>query len=146
MSERSTKYAPLFLILTLGLLWVFDTIVGVRVHVVQYLFVGAAMCLFYLLELSLGEHIGFVAAYFAAGGAVVGLTMMYTTAVLGALVRGATVGAAMGGLYAYLLALLSLERYALLAGSIGLFAMLAFTMYMTRWVEWDRVTSPGAGG
>jgi inner membrane protein len=97
------------------------------------------MCLFYLLVLSFSEHIGFVGAYVVAGGGVVALTAGYTKAVLGSIARGATIGGAMGALYAYLLALLSLERYALLAGSIGLFAILATVMYLTRWVDWNRV-------
>jgi inner membrane protein len=142
MSERSTKYAPLFLTLTFGLFWLVDTLVGVRVHPIQYLLVGAAMCLFYLLELSLSEHVGFLGAYFAAACGIVGLTTMYTKTVLGSSVRGGIVGGAMGGLYGYLLALLSLERYALLAGSLGLFAALGLVMYLTRWVDWDRVVRP----
>lgn len=139
MSERSTKYAPLFLALTFGILWLFDTLAGARVHPIQYLLVGAGMCLFYLLVLSFSEHIGFVGAYTVAAGAVVALTAMYTKAVLGSIARGATIGGAMAGLYTYLLALLSLERYALVAGSLGLFAVLATVMYLTRWVDWDGV-------
>ncbi len=139
MSERSTKYAPLFLLLTFGTLWLFDTMTGVRVHAMQYLLVGAGMCLFYLLELSLSELIGFLSAYAAASAGVVGLVGTYAKAVLGSTMRGAAVGGAVAGLYAYLLALLSLEKYALLAGSLGLFVALAAAMYLTRWVDWDRV-------
>lgn len=143
MSERSTKYAPLFLTFTFGLLWLFDTLTGVRVHPIQYLLIGGAVCLFYLLELSLGEHVGFVGAYAIAACAVMGLTALYTKAVLASTARGAMVGGAMGGLYAYLLALLSLERYALLAGSLGLFAALAVVMYLTRWIDWDQLVRTG---
>ncbi len=140
MSERSTKYAPLFLSLTFGLLWLFDTLVGVRVHPIQYLLVGAAMCMFYLLELSLSEHIGFIGAYAVATSSVVVLIGAYTKAVLRSAGRGARMGAALGGLYSYLLALLTLERYALLAGSMGLFLLLAAVMYLTRWVDWHEVS------
>lgn len=139
MSERSTKYAPLFLFLTFGVLWLFDTMTGVRVHPMQYLLVGAGMCMFYLLELSLGEHIGFLNAYVAASAAVVGLVGTYARTVLGSTMRGAALGGVVAALYAYLLVLLSLERYALLAGSLGLFVALAAVMYLTRWVDWDRV-------
>ena len=140
MSERSTKYAPLFLSLTFGLLWLFDTLVGLRVHPIQYLLVGAAMCMFYLLELSLSEHIGFIGAYAVAASSVAVLIAAYTTAVLRSAGRGVRMGAALGGLYSYLLALLTLERYALLAGSLGLFLVLAAVMYLTRWVDWDEVS------
>ena len=142
MSERSTKYAPLFLALTFGLLWLFDTLIGVRVHPIQYVLVGAAMCMFYLLELSLSEHIGFIGAYAVAAGSIVILIAAYTKVVLRSIGRGLRVGGALGLLYSYLLALLTLERYALLAGSLGLFLALAAVMYLTRWVDWDRVSYP----
>jgi inner membrane protein len=138
MSERSTKYAALFLTLTFGLLWLFDARIGVRVHPVQYLLVGAAMCLFYLLELSLSEHMGFTGAYTVAALAVAGLVAAYAVAILKSTRYGAMVGGALGLLYAYLFALLALERYALLAGSLGLFGLLAAVMYLTRWIDWYR--------
>jgi len=136
MSERSTKYASLFLLLTFGMLWLFDALVGIQVHPIQYLLIGAAMCLFYLLELSLSEHIGFIGAYITAGMSVVGLVSTYTVAVLRSAGRGTIVASVLGVLYAYLLALLSLEKYALMVGSIGLFLALAAVMYLTRWIDW----------
>jgi inner membrane protein len=136
MSERSTKYASLFLILTFALLWPFGALTGVCVHPIQYLLVGGAMCVFYLLQLSLAEHVGFVAAYILAAFGVVGLVATYTKAVLRSATRGAVVGGSLGLLYAYLLALLSLERYALLAGSLGIFVFLAAVMHLTRWIDW----------
>jgi inner membrane protein len=138
MSERSTKYAALFLALTFGLFWLFDTVVGVRIHPIQYLLVGAAMCTFYLLELSLSEHVGFVAAYGIAAGGVVALIASYTKAVLGSLTRGVLMAGATGLLYGYLFALLTLERYALLVGSLGLFSALATVMHLTRGIDWHR--------
>lgn len=146
MAERSTKYAPLVLVMVFGLLWLFDTMVGIRLHIIQYFLIGAAMCLFYLLELSLSEVIGFPAAYSAAAAGVAGLIAAYATAVLKSAVRGAMVGGSLGLLYGYLLALLALEKYALLAGSLGLFAALGAVMYVTRWVDWDQVgrTTRGA--
>jgi inner membrane protein len=43
-------------------------------------------------------------------------------------------------LYAYLFALLTLERYALLVGSLGVFFALAMVMHLTRWVDWHGLT------
>jgi inner membrane protein len=143
MAERSTKYAALFLLATLGALWLFDTMTGVRVHAMQYLLVGAGMCVFYLLELSLSEHIGFLGAYAIASAAVASMVGFYARAVLGSWLRGAALGGAVATLYGYLLAVLSLERYALLAGSLALFVALAAVMYVTRWVDWDRVVRAG---
>ena len=65
LTERSSKYAVLFLLITFGGCFLFETLRGLRVHPVQYTLVGAAICIFYLLLLSLGEHIGFTAAYLA---------------------------------------------------------------------------------
>jgi inner membrane protein len=144
MSERSTKYAVLFLTLTFSLLWLFDTLVGVRVHPIQYLLVGAAVCMFYLLELSLSEHLGFVRAYGIAAFGVVALVAAYTKAVLGSTARGTVMAGSTASLYAYLFALLTLERYALLVGSLGLFSALATVMHLTRTVDWDRVGRPRA--
>jgi inner membrane protein len=136
MSERSTKYASMFLLLTFGMVWLFDALVGIQVHPIQYLLIGAGMCLFYLLELSLSEHIGFIGAYLAAGLSIVGLVSAYTVSVLRSLGRGAIVASVLGLLYAFLLTLLSLEQYALLVGSVGLFLALAAVMYLTRWIDW----------
>lgn len=144
MSERSTKYAYLFLALTFGFLWLFDTLVEVRVHPIQYLFVGAAMCMFYLLELSLSEHIGFVGAYGVAALGVVALIASYARTVLDSSRRGALMAGATGVLYSYLFALLTLERYALLVGSLGLFSALATVMHLTRNVDWHRMPGPEA--
>ena len=136
MAERSTKYAALFLTFTFALIWLFDVTTGVRVHPIQYLLVGSAMCLFYLLELSLSEHLGFGAAYGIAASSVVALVAGYAGAVLRSHARGAVLGGVIGLTYAYLLALLTLEQYALLAGSVGLLVMLAIVMHQTRWIDW----------
>jgi inner membrane protein len=96
--------------------------------------------MFYLLELSLSEHVGFSTAYAIAALGVIALVAAYARAVLGSTGRGALMAGAIGLLYAYLFALLTLERYALLVGSLGLFSALATVMHLTRWVDWRRVT------
>jgi inner membrane protein len=63
MAERSVKYAGLFILLTFATVWLIEVLAGVRVHPIQYLMLGGALCLFYLLELSLSEHLGFPLAY-----------------------------------------------------------------------------------
>jgi inner membrane protein len=136
MAERSVKYQILFLVLTFLTLWLFEVLAGIRVHSVQYLLVGAAMCLFYLLELSLAEHLGFEAAYALASLLVIGLITAYTLSVLQSARRAGVVGAMATLLYLYLYTLLMSQDYALLAGSLGLFALLAATMFLTRNVDW----------
>ena len=135
-TERSLKYPLLFLGLTFLALWLFEATGGARLHPIQYLFLGAAMCLFYLLELALAEHLGFAAAYGAAASLVAGLVFFYASSVLGSQRRAAAVTGIAAGLYAYLYALLRIEDYALLAGALGLFLILAAVMYATRNVDW----------
>ncbi len=137
MAERSAKYATLFLALTFGTLWLFEVLAGIRVHSVQYLLVGAAMCLFYLLETSLAEHLGFGAAYVLASSGVIGLIGTYAGVVLGNRRRSGVVGGVLVALYGYLFVLLTNQDAALLAGSLGLFVALALVMFLTRQVDWN---------
>ncbi|MBI4963137.1 MAG: cell envelope integrity protein CreD [Desulfomonile tiedjei] len=136
MAERSTKYMTLFLSLTFITLWLFEVLAKIRIHAVQYLLVGAGMCLFYLLELSLAEHIGFTVAYAIASFAIVALTFSYCIAVLKRASRAIIVGTVVTILYSYLYVLLRDQDYALLVGSAGLFVVLAVIMFMTRKVDW----------
>lgn len=136
MSERSTKYSVLFISLTFGVFWMLEVLLGIGLNPVQYLLVGAGLCLFFLLELALSEHVGFLAAYVMATFGIVGLVSAYCRAVLGTTIRAIIVGTALSCLYVYLFVLLRLEEYALLVGSIGLFVLLAAVMYLTRWVSW----------
>ncbi len=135
-TERSMKYELIFIGLTFVGFWLFEILSGVRIHPMQYLLVGGAVCLFYLLLLSLAEHIGFLGAYFAAASMVVALVSAYARIVLQSGGRAALVGGGMAALYLYLLALLQEQEYSLLAGSIGLFAILALVMFLTRNVNW----------
>jgi inner membrane protein len=91
---------------------------------------------FYLLELSLAEHIGFIPAYIIASAAVVGLIGVYSTVVLNSNRRALIVGVITAGLYGYLYILLRSQDYALLIGSIGLFVVIATIMYLTRKINW----------
>ena len=146
MSQRSVKYQILFLVLTFATLWLFEVLIKIHIHPVQYLLTGAGMCIFYLLELSLAEHFGFVPAYAAASGAIIILVTSYSAAVLKTTRRAMVVGLVVTLLYIYLYVLLMIEDYALLVGSIGLFVALATIMFLTRKVDWYRLTSGTAAG
>jgi len=139
MAERSVKYAGLFILLTFATLWLIEVLAGVRVHPIQYLLLGGALCLFYLLELSLSEHLGFPLAYTVASFSVVALVAGYSVVVLHHIRRALFVIAVVSILYAYLYILLMNEDYALLIGSVGLFLILAAIMYATRRVDWYAV-------
>lgn len=143
---RAVKYAPLFIVLTFVIAFLWEVTGKALVHPIQYLFAGFALCVFYLLLLSLSEHVGFDRAYAAAATATVALLSWYWTWVLLGRARGAVMFAALTALYGFLYLLLRLEDYALLAGSLGLFAMLALVMVLTRRVDWFnlRLTEPNA--
>ncbi len=139
MAERSAKYALLFLGLTFGTLWLFEVVAGIRIHSIQYLFVGGAMCLFYLLELSLAVHLGFALAYAIASIAVGALVTAYSLAILGARNRAIAMAGVLVALYGYLFILLRNQDFAIVSGSIGLFLALAAAMYLTRHIKWGDV-------
>jgi inner membrane protein len=136
MAERSVKYAGLFILLTFATVWLIEILAGVRVHAIQYLMLGGSLCLFYLLELSLSEHLGFLLAYVTASAAIIGMVAGFSRVVLHRTTRAVVVAAGVALLYAYLYMLLLSEDYALLIGSIGLFAILGAIMYATRQVDW----------
>lgn len=143
-SERALKYGLLVVVLTFLAFFLFEIGAELQLHVVQYGLVGAALCVFYLLLLSLAEHLGFDAAYLAAAAATVGLISAYALAILRGGRRAAGFGALLAALYAGLYALLVSEDFALLVGSASLFAVLALLMWRTRHVDWRRPLIPTA--
>ena len=134
--NRAIKYGFLFIGFTFLALLMFDVIAGVRVSPVEYLLMGAALVLFFVLLLAFAEVIGFTPAYIVASGAIAGLNTTYSAAVLRSWRRAAFIGALLIGLYAVLYILLSLEAFSLLIGSLLLFAALAGVMYATRRIDW----------
>ena len=135
-AERAVKYAALFVTLTFLVFFLWELFSATLLHPMQYAFVGFAICVFYLLLISISEHTGFDRAYLAASSVTTLLIAGYAAAVLGGLARGASVLAATSTLYGFLYLLLRLEDYALLAGSVGLFVVLAFVMFVTRRMNW----------
>jgi inner membrane protein len=134
--NRATKYGFLFIGFTFLALLMFDVIGGVRVSAVEYLLMGAALVLFFVLLLAFAEVIGFTPAYILASAAIAGLNTAYSAAVLRSWRRAAFIGGLLVGLYAVLYILLSLEAFSLLIGSLLLFAALAGVMYATRRIDW----------
>ncbi len=134
--DRAIKYAILFIGLTFMVLFLVEVMHTERVHPFQYILVGAALCLFYLLLLSLSEHVGFLPAYIVSAIATVALVSGYSISVLRHKKFGTSVGVLLAVLYGYLYLLLQIEDYALLFGSVILFSILATVMYVTRNVDW----------
>lgn len=150
LSDRATKYGLLFIALTfvaVGLLELMGKgrhATPLRVHPVQYLLVGSALCSFFLLLVSLSEHVLFGVAYAMAAAACVLLLGYYASHVLGGLARGIPLGAGVAVLYGLLYVLLQLEQTALAVGAIALFMVLAAVMVMTRKVNWYGLSAAAA--
>lgn len=136
LTLRATKYAILFIGLSFVAYFLFETLGSLRLHPLQYLLVGFANAMFYLLLLSLAEHIGFGWAYLTSAAASAGLIAGYSAAILGGRRRGLVIAAVLAALYAFLYMTLKAESYALLAGAAGLWVALAAVMYMTRRIDW----------
>ena len=136
-SERAVKYSVLFIVMTFVIAFLWEITHGTLVHPIQYLFIGFALCVFYLLLMAFSEQIGFDRAYILGAAATLGLIAWYWSWVIRSGTRhGLLMALVLSGLYGYLYLLLRAEDYALLAGAIGLFVMLAIVMYLTRHVDW----------
>ncbi len=138
-TERAIKYGILFVAFTLMGFFIAEVLTGLRLHPVQYLLLGAALCLFYLLLLALSEHIGFGWAYWVATMALALIIGGYSGAILQSRRRGAFTTMVISVLYGLLYWLVISENYSLLAGSLALTALLAMVMYLTRHVDWFAV-------
>jgi inner membrane protein len=136
LSDRATKYGMLFIALTFVGVGLVEVLKRLRVHPVQYLLVGSALAVFFLLLVSLTEHIAFAWAYLAASAACTTLLTFYASFVLRGLRAGAVFGAAIAALYGALYLLLQMEQSALVLGSLLLFAVLGAVMVATRRVDW----------
>jgi len=139
-AERSVKYAGLFIALSLLTLFVWEHLARRSVHPIQYGLMGLAMSVFYLLLLALAEHIGFTFAYLFAALALCALMGFYLAGAFDSSVAGSSAGMGFAGVYALLYLLVTSEDYALLAGSLAVFALLATAMVLTRRLDWYQAT------
>ncbi len=140
-AERAVKYAVLFIALTFLTLFAWEQVTRNRLHTLQYLLVGLALSMFYLLLIALSEHIAFVTAYVVAAAALVLLIGMYIAGALRSSRRGLMAGGAMGVVYGLLYMLVLSEDYSLLLGAIILFVALAAVMLATRRFDWYQARS-----
>ncbi|WP_406232318.1 cell envelope integrity protein CreD [Isoptericola jiangsuensis] len=135
-ADRASKYGILFVVLTFVGFILFELIKSLRIHPLQYLMVGLALAIFFLLLISLSEHITFWKAYLVSAVACIGLQAVYLAHVLGHWKRGLGFAALLTLLYGALYGLLVSENNALLMGSLLLFVILALAMWVTRRVDW----------
>ncbi|MGB3393835.1 MAG: cell envelope integrity protein CreD [Stenotrophomonas sp.] len=135
-ADRASKYGILFVLLTFVGFVLFELIKRLKIHPLQYLLVGLALAIFFLLLLSLSEHIPFLWAYLASAAACIGLQGFYLSGVLHSWKRGLGFASMLTLLYGVLYLLLDSENNALLLGSLLLFGILAAIMWITRKVDW----------
>jgi inner membrane protein len=136
LSGRAVKYGELFIALTFVGLGLFELLRGVRVHPMQYLLIGAALAVFFLLLLSVSEHVPFALAYSLAALGCAALIAVYAKSVLGGWRAALPLTLGCGALYGVLYLVLQSEQHALLAGSLLIFVVLAVVMMSTRHVRW----------
>jgi len=134
---RAAKYALMFLATAFMAVFVLELRSAHAVHPVQYLFVGLAMAFFYVLLLSFAEQTGFLWAYLIASAATGGLISLYVGRVQRSFAKGLIMLAVLALLYGLLYLILQLEDYALLAGAIIGFLLLAGVMFGTLKVNWS---------
>lgn len=141
-SERSIKYAMLFIGLSFITFFIFEHITRQPIHPIQYAFVGLAISVFYLLLISLAEHIEFHWAYLIGVACCSSLIVFYVRYMLRSLRSAILFGAMIAGLYALLYVIVQAEDFALLMGSILVFLVLAVLMYVTRGIDWYNLGVP----
>ena len=135
-SMRSVKYAILFIALNFIIFIFIEIKSKTRIHPFQYSLVAFALLIFYALLTSIGEQTGFNLAYLISAVAVTSLISWYTFTILNDMRTVAWVTLLQTGLYLFLFTILQLQDYALLAGSVGLFVILAIVMRASQQIKW----------
>ena len=135
-TDRSLKYGFLFILLTFLVFCLFEVIKRSQIHPVQYALVGAALAIFYLLLISLSEHLSFAVSYFLATLACVSLIWFYLLYVFKNMINATVLALGISVLYAMLYVILKSEDFALLMGTGLTFACLGTLMVVTRNIDW----------
>jgi inner membrane protein len=135
-SMRSVKYAILFIALTFLVFFFAEIMTAVRIHPINYLLVGIALCIFYSLLTALSEYIPFGLAYFVASITIVGMIAVFAHSLYKKMKVTSAISATLATLYIYLYVILQLSDYSLLFGNIGLVLILGIVMYFSRKIDW----------
>ena len=137
-NERAVKYAFLIVLLTFAVVFFVEVRRDQPIHPVQYMLIGIAVMLFYTLLLSFSEHLSFLVAYLIASAMTATMLGCYLGSIMKTWRVGMLIGGMLAVLYAFIYVLLQIESYALLVGSVGLFAVLAVAMAASRKINWYR--------
>jgi len=139
LSERAVKYGVLFVVLVFTAFFIFEVLRSLRIHPMQYMLVGLAMAMFFMLIISLSEHMPFFVAYVTSGAACSALIGIYLAGVLKARKPALAFSGGIALLYAVLYGVLQSEDNALLMGTLVMFTALAAVMLLTRRMDWYRL-------
>lgn len=135
-SERTAKYGFMVIGLTLLVFLLIQLVSKLYIHPFQYVMIGLALVMFYTLLISISEHSSFLKAYAIAAVSVLALVTIYSRAILKGFKFPLLVCLSLASLYGFIYVIIQLENYALLVGSIGLFAILAIIMFASRKIDW----------
>ncbi|MBT8218258.1 MAG: cell envelope integrity protein CreD, partial [Bacteroidia bacterium] len=133
---RASKYGLMTIVLTFLVFFLVEIMGKIRIHPIQYILVGLAVSLFYILLISISEHSSFNFAYGIATAGIIGMIYLYSLVVFKNMKHSTILLGVLLGIYAFVFVTLQLVDYALLIGSIGLTLILAVTMYLTRNIDW----------
>ncbi|HAE67844.1 MULTISPECIES: cell envelope integrity protein CreD [Sphingobacterium] len=135
-TTRVAKYGILVIILTFTSLLFTEVIKKKRIHIIQYILIGAAMVLFYTLLLALSEHIGFNLAYLTASVATVMLIGSFIKSITKDQKSALLLSSILALFYLFIYILMQLRDYSLIAGTIGIFIILAILMRVSTKINW----------
>lgn len=137
-SDRALKYGFLITLLCLSVLFLTETLWGLKIHAMQYLLFTFPLASFYVLLIAFAEHMGFMPAYGIASFAVIGLLFLYLNGISNSRKQSFGIAGMLAFVYGLILTMLSSEDYALLIGAICMFTCLASFMLLTRKLNWSR--------
>lgn len=135
-STRSVKYALLSIGFTFLIFFLVEVLNDRKIHSFQYGMVGFTLCLFYLLLVSLTEHMAFDYAYLISAISIITMITGYAQAVFKNSRFTLILLAALIAIYGFVFITIQMVEYALVIGSIGLTIMMAITLYGTRNIDW----------
>lgn len=136
-NERASKYGLMLIVLVFLVFFFVEVLQELRIHPIQYLLVGFALCIFYTLLIAISEHLGFAKAYIISAVAVLALVVVYAHSVFQVKRASQLLGLIMLLVFGFMFALIHQQDYALLFGSIGLFITLALVMWVSRRIDWN---------
>jgi len=135
-SMRVAKYAILFIVLTYLVFFFVEILNKILIHPIQYILVGIALILFYVLMLAFSEQVYFNLAYIIAAVMTISLIFLYCRSILKSWGLAAMTASILLILYTFIFVIIQMQDYALLFGSVGIFLILAVTMYFSRKIDW----------